>query len=359
MSSDLFDPAVLYILLSICTLSIIGTLIPLISLIRKCKCTHRNEKMVYTIYIFCIIATDLLDSISELSGLLYFMSTNNPTNMSLCVAQAFGTQFASISSVLYTTAVAFIMCRIATGKPLSIINAISLNVAIFLFSFILSIIPWVFDTYAPANIHCWIDDSQLGLIFRLTFFYGPLWVFCIPCTVICYCKLCCKMKEMKKKDKLRIMQLILFPIVTIICYLPVTVTRTIDYMNRWWRPVENPIELRITAYACLLSVGLLDSLIFFFYDRIVELLCNICSRGQSSEDKPDNMPQKDSENGAHETTTTGQTKILCTSTVWEFPHLESSQMVPINPIPPSKCEYSPGIRKIEHSRVSKSKSKSK
>eukprot|EP01084_Bolivina_argentea_P242442 406705_1 len=124
MSSDLFDPEILCVLLSICTLSIIGALLSLICLIRKCKCTHRNEKMVYTIYIFCIIVTDLLDSISELSGLLYFMSTDNPTNMSLCVAQAFGTQFASISSVLYTAAVAFIMCRTAEGKPLDFVRAI-------------------------------------------------------------------------------------------------------------------------------------------------------------------------------------------------------------------------------------------
>lgn len=136
-------------------------------------------------------------------------------------------------------------------------------------------LPQVFlDAYGRANSWCWIKKKYF--LFRMTSFYGPLWVVNIINLLVYW-----KVIKSFRKNQAPLGRLIFYPFILIICYIPGTICRVVEEVTG-----ESYDYLIYAMVAGDGLCGFVNSVLYGFTDH-VKLYINDClcfkKRQQNSE----------------------------------------------------------------------------
>lgn len=123
----------------------------------------------------------LSDLICGFGHLLNFRFLSSPSK-ALCITQAFIINFAGLSSILWTTVIAYTVYKIVS-RPYFYYRRYEKYYLLYAyaFPFVLSLIPFITDDYGEGSGWCWIrlyedDNGKQDLYIVFIEFYGPLWV---------------------------------------------------------------------------------------------------------------------------------------------------------------------------------------
>ena len=97
-----------------------------------------------------------------------------------CGFQSYVSQFATIASVLWTAAIAFVLYKAVVLRSLVASNIrrleLKLHGGVWGVSFVLMLLPIIDNSYGKAGTWCWIRNDKAGQALRLVAFYIPLWL---------------------------------------------------------------------------------------------------------------------------------------------------------------------------------------
>ena len=198
----------------------------------------------------------------------------NPS--ALCVAQAAIETFASLSSVLWTTAIAAtlymsVFLRLTADEVKSSVKWY--YVACYGIPLIVSVIPFTFNGYGPAGAWCWIKDRYLAM--RLVGFYVPL-ILAIVFNGVVYTRVVRLINRTYKTGadqasakqidnttrKLRV-----YPFILVIVWLPAMVNRVYEFATD-----EQSYTLFLLQTIFSSSQGMLNALVYGFSRGVREAL---------------------------------------------------------------------------------------
>ncbi|OMJ78973.1 hypothetical protein SteCoe_21100 [Stentor coeruleus] len=221
--------------------------------------------------LFVMTAFLVFKSIRSFSfRLVFFMSTADfihsislmlPPYNSWCIIQGATLTFSALSSTLWSFCIAFALYNSAIKENMNIKRY---QVWFFLISYglplILTIIPFVFDSYGPAKGWCWIKKSfEYDLILRTMCFYIIIWGVMIF-NVLVYISVINKLKrdygnivEYQSQRNILIKRLAAYPIILVITYLPISFKRIFEIFDEddmpFWMTCIAAFGISITGLA--------------------------------------------------------------------------------------------------------------
>jgi len=208
------------------------------------------------------------------------LDTSNPEALenpsALCVAQAAIETFASLSSVLWTTAIAAtlymsVFLRLTADEVKSSVKWY--YVACYGIPLIVAIIPFTFNGYGPAGAWCWIKDKYLAM--RIVGFYLPL-ILAIIFNAVVYTRVVRLINRTYKTGadqasakqidnttrKLRV-----YPFILVIVWLPAMINRTYELSTG-----EQSYTLFLLQQIFSSSQGMFNALVYGFSRGVREAL---------------------------------------------------------------------------------------
>ena len=228
--------------------------------------------------IFIISAYIWLKSIRSFAfKLVFFMSISDiihsislllpPQGLS-CQVQGFLLQYSAISSVLWTLNIAFALYVTALkGERDPARYQTRFLILGYIIPLLLALVPLFLDAYNEAAGWCWINSSfSVDLALRLFCFYFIVWTV-IPFNLFAYIKVIYKIKqeyggfiEYQNTNNAMIKRLSLYPIVLIVCYLPITIKRTLEIgggdLIPFWFTCVSAFGISITGFVNSIVYGL-------------------------------------------------------------------------------------------------------
>ncbi|CAG9313294.1 unnamed protein product [Blepharisma stoltei] len=228
-----------------------------------------------------------LDAIHALAFLIPSYDENN-SHSPLCQLQSVALTFCTLANVLWTA-------MIALALYLAVIHEKRLGehykwyalIFAVLVPLCISWLPYITDSFGTAQGWCWIDDSKKwGTIWRYSLFYGPLWIV-IPFNIIVYFKVIKKIQleignvsEQQQMRKQLMRRLVMYPIILVICFTPVTISRV------WEIFVDcPPREMSVISGFFTCINGLLNALVYGMTKSVRESLKSwiFRERGENTE----------------------------------------------------------------------------
>lgn len=245
--------------------------------------------------IFYMSIADILNNIT------YLLPSYGVT----CTIQAVGNTLFPLSSVLWSSVIAYCLRRIVILEDYLLMRYERYYL---LYAYGLPLIalipPAATGMFGYAQGWCWIkaegDNYILGSVLRLLCFYVPLWSI-ILYNLVVYVKIIRKINleiqfvtEDVQVRRSLVRRLVFYPIILIVCYTVVTIKRVIDALN----PDEANLTLAITAWIFQCAHGFLNALAYGYSNSIKERLCNLCGeRERFNSVSSDELLNPDQERG--------------------------------------------------------------
>ncbi|OMJ82522.1 hypothetical protein SteCoe_16747 [Stentor coeruleus] len=209
------------------SLSIIGSLF---------ICMMYYRYLILRTFLFkLVLILTIFDIFSSIGFLL--PTYNLKSSESLCLTQALTINFFTSASVYWTGFIAISLYFIIVKSRLYIENYTKHAVICVLsLCFILSAIPLFTKSYGKNLSWCWINQTSnidSGFFERYFMFFIPLWVLVIINTLL-FIKVSKRLKISKDSDGSRSLlnkKLKFYPLVLIICFLPLTLDSCLRYGN--------------------------------------------------------------------------------------------------------------------------------
>lgn len=204
----------------------------------------------------------------------------NPTD--LCVAQGALDTFAELSSVMWTTAIAFtlymsVFKRMTADELKS--KMVFFYAACYGLPIIAMVLPLALGAYGPAGAWCWIKDDFQWL--RFVVFYIPLWIAIIFNAVVYtwVIRLIASTyaegtddASAKQLDTIT-RKLRLYPIILVFVWLPATVNRIVE-----WSIDDQVFALFVIQKVCSSSQGFCNAFAYGFSQGVREALQDTLQR---------------------------------------------------------------------------------
>eukprot|EP00898_Chlorokybus_atmophyticus_P001697 jgi/Chlat1/2528/Chrsp175S02383 len=219
--------------------------------------------------IFFLSLADAVNAIAHLLG--------DVGGGALCYVQAYAIQFASLASVLWTTAIAFTLHRTAVRHKQDTYKfGARFHAYVWGISVLLTVGPQIGDYYGDAGIFCWIrNDTAAEKVTRMLVFYVPLWAAVVYNGVVYY-KVSRALRETamavsaqvgtlgeraQREQELRLAKTLKFyPLILIVCYSFPTANR----IQQFAAP-RSPVFWLYCLHALFASLqGLLNCLAYGF-----------------------------------------------------------------------------------------------
>lgn len=225
--------------------------------------------------IFYMSIADILNNISYLI----------PSQGVSCYVQAVSNTLFPLSSVLWTSVIAFCLRRVVIKEDYELMRYEKYYlIYAYGMPFLALIPPAATGLLGYAQGWCWIkaegDSYVLGSVLRLICFYIPLWSV-ITYNIVVYIsiirQLNFEIQFMTEDTEIRralVRRLVFYPIILIICYTVVTIKRIYDVIS----PDEQNITLTIIAWIFQCANGLLNAIAYGYSDTIRERLCSRCNK---------------------------------------------------------------------------------
>ena len=298
----------------------------------KCGNSLTQHQFLKYVFYLNLAITDLLDSTVTAMGDIH-------EHAALCNIQAILIQIGGVASyllllVISTTLLYLIRTASAKVKKSSIVITIILIWVLSIIGF--AVPPGLLDSYGPvAQGTCWIHYETVKAERMRFLFYIPLWTCMIWSSFVCLC-ICSKIKQKKEV----FIQLGLFPLILLVCFLPPTTHRIWN-----WKGWEVPDSLVISHSIGATFEALFNSIVMWW--NLVGFPC--CKRCTPSDPPPEEQTEETNETGErdHNETTTALTTSSDNShnTTYNKSHLESEEqgkcmlMIHINNNEYSGCDH--------------------
>jgi hypothetical protein len=275
-----------YINLPVCIISAITNLLIFIAYVYFKDLRNYNYRLV-----FYMSMSELLTCIGN-----FYLAFMLPwwSSCTICTIQAIILNFSCLSSVLWTSVIAFTIYR---SLVLEKTDGWKYEMYYLLYAFglplSLNFLPMLTDSFGKAEGWCWIDieDQNFiegflgGNIWRVINYLGPLWIVIIS-NFILHCKNIAHIKKMTDhidddfNKNFIVKRLKLYPMMLLICHLPVTFHRTLGFFDivtgeTVW------ISALISSFFLIFS-GFLNAMVYGLTDRVKKELQKMINRESSS-----------------------------------------------------------------------------
>ncbi|EAS07277.1 7 transmembrane receptor (secretin family) protein (macronuclear) [Tetrahymena thermophila SB210] len=174
------------------------------------------------------------DSFNSLA--YFFVLFHVEDNYNLCQVQGFFIQYSNVSSFVVTSVIALnVLLTIVYNRQNPEKYTKYYLFVSFVIPLIIAVIPAIAGKYKnEAPFYCWLDqkDYSYYVVFAFVFFYGVLWVsvlFFIFCLIRVYRYI--KFVGLERPAAQFYKKLLNFPVIMMICWLPSTINRIIDWFN--------------------------------------------------------------------------------------------------------------------------------
>ena len=185
--------------------------------------------------------------------LVFYLSLNNfikaitnliPQSISqfsifLCQLDAYLFYFSSLSSLIWTFIIALTLYFIIIIKTINVEKQFKRYLIVSnILPYLLCMLPFISNSYQPAEVNCLLSSTNTGAMFRLILYYGPAFIIILLCILI-YFKLYLHIKAlcMNAMNK-EALKLLYYPIILIGCVVPIFISRVIQYydgdLNRYF-----------------------------------------------------------------------------------------------------------------------------
>lgn len=144
-------------------------------------------------------------------------------------------------------------------------NYILYIINIFLISFVVCVIPFIFDAYGPNSFNCSFIMGVEGDYFRFFLYYTPASVITVYCIFV-YSKVIRRIKEVREKMSTDLSRLIYFPLILIICVTPMCIFRIFQIFGLY----NFYVYTILSCLWCLQS--LLDALAYAFTPPVIKYI---------------------------------------------------------------------------------------
>jgi hypothetical protein len=234
---------------------------------------YKDLRVITFRLVFYMSVADILD------GAAYLL----PSEGVYCYLQAIGNTVFPLSSVLWSSVMAYCLYRVVIIKDYNLLRFEKLYlVYAYGLPLLFLVPPAATGTFGYAQGWCWItaeDETYIvGSVLRLVCFYIPLWAV-IVFNLVVYCKIGRELNKelgmMSEDGDMRralVRRLVFYPIILIVSYSFVTVKRIYDFM----RPEGASVTLTIIALVFQCAVGLLNAVVYGYSDAVRERLCWPC-----------------------------------------------------------------------------------
>jgi hypothetical protein len=214
-----------------------------------------------------------------LNGVTFFLPSEGTT----CYVQAVGNTIFPLSSVLWTSVIAFCLHRIVIKEDYELMR---FEKYYLLYAYGLPLLavvpPAAAGAFGYAQGWCWIrasgEDYVLGSVLRMICFYIPLWsviIYNISVYVTIIRQLNYEIEFMTEDRGMQgslVRRLVFYPIILVVCYSVVTAKRIYDIVD----PDEDNLVLTIIAWVFQCANGLLNAVAYGYSDTVKERLCSRC-----------------------------------------------------------------------------------
>lgn len=231
-------------------------------------------------------------------------------NSDLCVVIATGDQFFSWASFMWSFGITYYLFLSITTQRVKRVNEPRLHACVWGICALFTALPFIGDTYGASQGWCWIDNSDLGEVWRLASFYGPLWLLVLVVCILTF-RLSRTVYVVKRGALVRraarryasgdssasskssaiakaqasvterqllaytMKKLAPFPMIFVLCWIFPTVRRV------WQLTNDQPPEWLHYAHAISAPMnGILNTV--FFYRRPIRGFCRACCRACSA-----------------------------------------------------------------------------
>lgn len=176
-----------------------------------------------------------------------------------CIAQGFLNQFFNLSGLLWTAFISLenysVCCK---GRYKESYGFYKILIRILVLSAISAFIPLVFNDFGVSQGWCWIEDLNKENYLKIAlmrFFCFYLFVY----IVLIWNAFCCVKVHSRQKIAVgfdEVKRLRLYPMVLIVCYLPITIISFMDGI------VDVPIEFVAFSSCAFMSEGFLNVIVY-------------------------------------------------------------------------------------------------
>ena len=196
-------------------------------------------------------------------------------NDAICNFQAFGLEFCTVSGVLWTGFISFefYMRFYLQGR----FHCITMNKSLIFclgIGLLVASMPLTFDGYSDVGTWCSVKVTKDMSLPELAFIYGAIygiiwvtmsWNICMYIIVINKYK---KIQFERPSDLFLVTRLKLYPIVLLLCYLPITISRILQTVGE----VSEIYEL--VASVLLMLLGFVNAIVYGYSPEIKKILLN-------------------------------------------------------------------------------------
>ena len=211
----------------------------------------------------------------------------SPDNRVSCEMQGILTNFGSLSSVVWTSIIAYCMYSVIVLENTDIVKHKRYFLVIaYLVPFVLSVLPLSTDSVGPAEGWCWFKKDKFEYLWRIAGFYALL-LIAISFNCFCYFKVIREINadlNMLRNSKHEIIskssfyqRLNYYPLVLIICYLPVLSKRLYEAStgsSLFWLTLLSAISTS--------TIGLFNAIVYGFTEHVTETIFSSCRKRRDS-----------------------------------------------------------------------------
>lgn len=259
------EKELLYILNSVASgISIVGCAFIII--------VYFKYKQLQIFHFRLVLYLSIIDLLHSVAFLLPTYSGDN--NDAVCKLQGTSLTFLTLSSVLWTAMIAFTLYRgVVKQRAPEDYEYWFLGIALSVPAAATGL-PFITHSYGPAEGWCWIEGDSVGNIWRLSLFYGPLWIV-IVFNVWAYFRVIrsinsqfVNIEEEYRAKKQIVNRLRAYPIILVICFTPVTINRFYEFLSP-----DNPNYTLTTVSGILTCLnGFANALVYGFTKTVREAI---------------------------------------------------------------------------------------
>lgn len=258
--------------------SIIGCLFICIMYIKFSELRTFPFRLIFVLSIF-----DIFSSIG------YMLPTFNLNDDdALCQIQAAVINLFTLASVLWAGIIAFLLYFIIVKSNFYIQSYMNwFLIATFLLSTIVTVIPFITNSYGTVAGWCWImQDGKYDNKFyeRYFLFFVPLW-FLVVFNGVLYVKISRCLRESDDPDGSRSglnRKLKIYPMILIICFLPYTIKSSLEF-NKQEFTMQHDFVITIVVATVRGMHGFLNAFVYGFTKKVRKTLAIGVSKDDDSE----------------------------------------------------------------------------
>ena len=226
---------------------------------------------------------DLLESI-------FFMipNFNTESHSTQCLVQAVGLTYFCLADILMVGAIAYsINSAVIKEKDITKYEKYILG---FVFGVPGAVagLPSITGNYGTSQGWCWISQEHeimegYGGFWRLGLFYVPLWIVIVYC-LFAYSGIISKIKsqlhlisEEPGLSSRILKKLMMYPLILIVCFLPLTAARIYEFFN----PDDPYMWLTIVSGVFFSINGFLNAILYGFTDMVRKEIFKCCKQDKS------------------------------------------------------------------------------